>query len=457
MAAEIITLKKFDHNNRRVLGIFFDYDGKLNTYIRKLDKIRWSYSRRCWYIPYREDYEDYIKTHLKDMDIRLVFSENELAKKSDGQQLKDQAENRKIEIKVSHNRKEGIFYLIIPYDKKDEVKKLEGAWWHPGAKVWSVIASKENHKKLKEIFGPESYRINYSHDDNTQRKIGRSPANPLPDLVDKIFDREMILRKRSEKTIETYKCQINHFLHHFKHVEIETIQPEMIRQYIFDKVNREGYSRSFQNQVINAIKRYYEYVFGREFSDFELPRPEKGFHLPKVISREEIQKIFDITRNQKHKTILALLYGCGLRLNELLELKVQDVDFEAKTLFVNKGKGDKQRIIPLGLNLINQLNGYMKSYLPKVYLFYGQGQIQYSPKSVQQIVSRKAFEAGIKRRVTPHTLRHCFATHLLEDGVDLRIIQVLLGHRSSKTTEIYTYVSRKNLLNIRNPLENLKI
>ena len=140
----------------------------------------------------------------------------------------------------------------------------------------------------------------------------------------------------------------------------------------------------------------------------------------------------------------------------MINLKTENIDFNMKVIYVT-GKGDKQRMIPIGSNLVKLIKRYQKSYLPKVYLFNGQNSLKYSSKSIQSIVQNKALEVGIKKNVTPHTLRHCFATHLLEDGVDLRVIQELLGHTSSKTTEIYTYVSRKNLMNLRNPLDNLTI
>ena len=266
----------------------------------------------------------------------------------------------------------------------------------------------------------------------------------------------MVLRNRSQRTIATYKSLINQFLYRFRGSDIEMLPEEKIRQYIFNVLDVNHYSRSYQNQLINALKRYYEFVYGRRFSDFELPRPAKRQRLPNVISREAIQSILDSTRNIKHKTIISILYGCGLRLSEVTDLKLDNIDFNRKVMFVT-GKGDKQRMLPIGNNLVKQIKVYQRSYSPKVYLFNGYESLQYSGKSIQNIVKKKALEVGIKKKVTPHTFRHSFATHLLEDGVDLRIIQELLGHSSSRTTEIYTYVSRKNLMNVMNPLDKLRL
>ena len=271
--------------------------------------------------------------------------------------------------------------------------------------------------------------------------------------MEKKFDEEMVLRNKSPKTLETYKNQVNHFLHHFNEENIKTLSTDKIKKYIFDKVNN-GYSREFQNQVINALKRYYEYVHKRKFEDFELPRPKKGRYLPNVISAEDIQKMLELTKNLKHKTIISIFYGCGLRRNEIVEIKIKDIDFNSKTITVH-GKGDKYRLLPIGDKLMNQIKKYIKSYLPKDYLFNGQNEPQYTGSSIGKMIKEKGKTAGIKKTITPHCLRHSFATHLLEAGVDLRIIQKLLGHSSSKTTEIYTHVSRKSILNIKSPLEKI--
>ena len=438
------------HRDQKVVLIRFDYNLKLIEQVKKIPGSRWSQTKRCWYIPYREDYLSYLAEQLEKIEVLpkepLVQLNSEL-KASDIERKK---------INVIHKKSEGLFYIKIPFYKKDKIKKLEGAWWHPGAKEWSVYANQENRHQLKEIFEQQNFILSFVEDgaDILKKILGKK--EPIQGLVEKKFEDEMILRNKSYRTIAIYKSLINQFLNHFKGSDIKMLPGDKIREYILARLSVDHYSRSYQNQLINALKRYYEYVHNREFEDFDLPRPKKRQRLPNVISREDIQKIFDITSNQKHKTILSILYGCGLRLSEVISLKIEDIEFNMKVLYVT-GKGDKQRMIPIGSNLVKQIKTYQKSYLPKVYLFNGQGSLKYSGKSIQNIVQKKALEVGIKKKITPHSFRHSFATHLLEDGVDLRIIQELLGHSSSKTTEIYTYVSRRNLMNIRNPLDNLRI
>ena len=445
-----IYVKTISYKNEKRIKLIFDYDAGLIREVRKISGCRWSQTMRCWHIPFREDYLTYLAEQLGNIEI--VYKEPPV-------QLRDGIKASTVErkkINVIHNKREGLYYIKIPFYKKDEIKKLEGAWWHPGAKEWSVYANQGNRHQLKEMFEQEKYILFFVEDEADTPKKAISKKKPIPELVEKKFEGEMILRNKSYRTIATYKSLINPFLGHFQGLKIKILPAEKIREYILERLNIDHYSRSYQNQLINALKRYYEYVHDREFEDFDLPRPKKRQRLPNVISREDIQKMLDITRNVKHKTLISILYGCGLRLSEVISLKMEDIDFNMKVMYVT-GKGDKQRMIPIGSNLVKQIKTYQKSYLPKVYLFNGQGALKYSGKSIQSIVQNKALEVGIKKKVTPHTFRHSFATHLLEDGVDLRIIQELLGHTSSKTTEIYTYVSRKNLMNIRNPLDNLRI
>jgi site-specific recombinase XerD len=449
-AMTTIYVKTVIHRNKKRIKLIFDYDVGLIREVRKIPGCRWSQTMSCWHISFREDYLSYLAEQLGNIEI--VYKEPPVQLRGG---LKASDTERK-KINVIHNKREGLYYIKIPFYKKDEIKKLEGAWWHPGAKKWSVYANQENRHQLKEIFEQENYILSFVEDEADTPKKTISKKKPIPELVEKKFEGEMILRNKSYRTIATYKSLINPFLDHFQGSKIKMLPAEKIREYILERLNVDHYSRSYQNQLINALKRYYEYVHDREFEDFDLPRPKKRQRLPNVISREDIQKMLDITRNQKHKTIISILYGCGLRLSEVLSLKIEDIDFNMKVMYVI-GKGDKQRMIPIGSNLVKQIKRYQKSYLPKVHLFNGQNSLKYSGKSIQQIVQNKALEVGIKTKVTPHTLRHSFATHLLEDGVDLRVIQELLGHASSKTTEIYTYVSRKNLMNIRNPLDNLRI
>ena len=205
--------------------------------------------------------------------------------------------------------------------------------------------------------------------------------------------------------------------------------------------------------MVSAIKSFYRHVYNRYFDNGVLPRPKRGYYLPKVLPREYIQRMMDICHNKKHKIIILMLYGFGLRVGELINIKILDLDFNRRQLTVIKGKGRKDRVLPIPSVLISAIQKYIKSYLPGEYLITGQNGENYSASSIQNVVKKLAIRAGIKIRVTPHMLRHCYGTHMLERGTDLRYIQRLMGHKSSKTTEIYTHVSMQKLNELTNPLD----
>ena len=266
---------------------------------------------------------------------------------------------------------------------------------------------------------------------------------------------DLLIQKRySKNTIKTYCNYFKDFCTYFNEEKLEDVTKDKINSYILEMINFKNISISQQNQRINAIKFYYEKVLGREKQYYELHRPHKEHKLPKVLSKNEVKNILNSCNNIKHKCILMLIYSAGLRRSELLNLKVSDIDSERMVINIKGAKGMKDRISLLSDNLLNILRKYYKEYKPKAYLFEGQGGGKYSATSVANILKKAAMKAGIRKNVTPHMLRHNFATHLLEQGTDLRYIHELLGHNSSKTTEIYTHVSKRAIDKIKNPVDD---
>lgn len=260
------------------------------------------------------------------------------------------------------------------------------------------------------------------------------------------------LKKYSANTVKSYVSAFESFINHFPDKDIDAIDEGEIRDYLKTLV-RNSMSDSHINLAINAIKFYYEVVMGMPNRFYSIERPRKSKKLPKVLSKSEIIRIMDATNNIKHRCIIGLLYSSGLRRAELLNLKLTDIDSERMLIRVEDAKGNKDRMTLLSLSLLEGLRVYYKEYKPQHYLFEGTYGAPYSGQSVGKIVHAAARKAGIKGRITPHMLRHSFATHLLENGTDLRQIQVLLGHGSSKTTEIYTHVATSTFNNIKNPLD----
>ena len=214
-------------------------------------------------------------------------------------------------------------------------------------------------------------------------------------------------------------------------------------------------STSYQNQSINSIKFYYERVLGGQRKIYLIERPRREKTLPEVLSEQEVVSVIQQIDNIKHKAIVMLTYSSGLRLSEVVNLRIKDIDSNRMQVFVQQSKGRKDRYTLLSKKILPILRQYFKEYKPKEWLFEGAKGAKYSVSSVQNIVKEAYSRAGIKKKVSTHTLRHSFATHLLENGTSLRYIQNLMGHESSKTTEIYTHITTKGFDQIQNPLDKL--
>jgi len=274
-------------------------------------------------------------------------------------------------------------------------------------------------------------------------------------LIEQIIQK-MRVKRYSANTIKTYASCLQLFFKYFEGADTANLNREDIISYMDDLVQR-GYSKSAQNQYINAIKFYYEKHLGRERTFYFIERPFKDQRVPIVLSKSETQRLFHAVENLKHRTILYTIYGCGLRISELINLKMSDIDREYMCLWIRKGKGNKDRQIPVSLKLLELLERYYKVYKPTVYLINGENGLQYPSESIQKIIKVASQRASIQKHVTPHTLRHSFATHLLENGTDLRCIQSILGHNDIKTTQIYTHVTSAHLNNIKNPFDDMEI
>ncbi len=268
-----------------------------------------------------------------------------------------------------------------------------------------------------------------------------------------VMSAKLTVLRYSTSTHHSYHFMFREFLKQMYPKPLHQITKWDILQYQNHLVKVKKVSRSYQNQSVNAIKFYLEQVLGHDRQFFEIDRPKKIHRLPQVLSLSEVQKILKCTQNLKHKAILTTLYSSGLRVGELISLKIGDIDSASMRIWVREGKGVKDRITVLSPLLLQLLRAYYGDYKPKKYLFEGPNNKPYSASSVRKILARAVKKAGICKEVHTHTLRHSFATHLLENGTNLRYIQMLLGHTNPKTTEIYTHVSTKKLEEIKSPLD----
>ena len=367
-----------------------------------------------------------------------------------------------IKLEYGTHRQQQVVFIHFIYNRElaERIRKFEGVNWSQSQTCWYFKrkdfelgpffeAFKELAyidyaalKKPKVPFEEETIQRDYSH----RRNI----------ILPKVYSDKLIQKRYSESTINTYSAYFKDFIFHFKDRELKDIDAKEINEYLGYLVQKEFISPSEQNQRINAIKFYYEKILEREKYLYTLDRPRKKNNLPSVLSKNEIKQIIINCNNLKHKCILSLIYSAGLRRSELINLKISAINSERGWIEIRGAKGKKDRYTLLSPALLEQLREYYKKYRPMYWLFEGNSaRSQYSATSIGNILREAAHKSGIQRRVTPHMLRHSFATHLLEQGTDLRYIQELLGHESSKTTEIYTHVSKKNIGMIKNPLDEM--
>lgn len=363
-------------------------------------------------------------------------------------------------VKNGEFHKKHLDLLEFPYDfqLKELVKTIPGADWKPSLKAWTIPYSESVISDLLRLFKGKAW-LNYAE----FKKVKMAPEpEPLPPLSPglegeiRLFVDWMRNRRYSESTIKNYSGGLSLFFRFTGNKNPELITKEDLESYHKNYIISRKYSASFQSLVINAVKLYFSKRLKRTLEPSEIERPKQPRLLPHVLSKEEVKTILQAHSNLKHRTMLSLIYACGLRRGELLSLKIGDIDSHRGMLRINQGKGAKDRLVPIGQKILDLVAEYRRYENPKVYLFEGQllGE-KYNERSLQQVLKQALEKAKIKKPVTLHWLRHSYATHLLESGTDLRYIQELLGHKSSKTTEIYTHVSQKSLQKIKSPFDDL--
>ncbi len=263
------------------------------------------------------------------------------------------------------------------------------------------------------------------------------------------------MQRYADRSIKTYTSHLTYFLKVSSKHKPEDITQKQLEDFIIWLVEKKKIGQSYQKAMIAAITKFYKEIFQRQINLKHLYPKRKEHQLPKFLTKEEVKKILDITENIKHKAILTTIYSCGLRLSEVLELKISDIKTRENVLLVRRAKGKKDRVVMLSPLLLELLRTYYKTYKPQNYLFEGQDGERYSERSVQQILKNAINKASIISPASVHTLRHSYATHLLENGTDIRIIKELLGHNNIKTTEIYTHITDVSRAKIKSPLDLL--
>lgn len=347
------------------------------------------------------------------------------------------------------------------------VRQHFNAQWSASQKAWHVAYSEKVFENICELFFKYYVRVykknEYPADYVVPKKVHtHKHEHQLPALSEASqkhitqFESWMIARRYSQNTIDTYVNSLKVFLSYYHNKQAQDISNEDLVEFNTRYIIGNKLSVSYQNQIINAVKLFFRIILLKTMNVDLIYRPKTPKLLPNVLSKEEVKAILNAQSNIKHKAMLSLIYSCGLRCGELLRLKLTDVDSKRGLLIIRQSKGRKDRIAPLSEKIVKMLREYYLAYKPSIYLFEGQfKETMYDERSLQQVLKQAIHKCGIVKPVSLHWLRHSYATHLLENGTDLRYIQELLGHSRSTTTEIYTHVSNRELGKIKSPFDLL--
>lgn len=355
--------------------------------------------------------------------------------------------------------------LKIPFDnlKASQFRAIPGHRWESGMQCWSFPRTREVLDQLLAAYRTD-WRI---LDSDVAEAFGFTksakpdpPRSSNPRLESsrdlELMQRELRIRNYSPRTIKTYGSCVRTFAEYFASKRLRDLSNEEIRAYILHQIEVKKLSAGTISQILNALRFMYEEVYKSPIALGDIERPRKARQLPVVLSLEEVKALLESSRNLKHRVLLMLAYSAGLRVSEIVHLKLEDIDSQRKLIHVHSGKGQKDRYTILSDVVLDGLRDYWKAYKPQSWLFEGRRAGEsYSVRSAQKVFENAAENAGIRKHVSIHTLRHSFATHLLEQGTDIRFIQALLGHSSVKTTEIYTHVSRRQIGTLHSPIDQI--
>jgi site-specific recombinase XerD len=345
----------------------------------------------------------------------------------------------------SQHRDKKVILVHFPYDdhlKTSLKNRFPSAKWSATKKAWYLPDLPVVRTALR-----------MRQKDTIRQKTGN--VHPVNQKAYVSLSQQLLLKGYSQSTVRIYLAEFHHLLQLLDDYAVWDLNPKRLKDYFLYCINVEKMGERKINGKINAIKFYFEQVLHRPRMFFDIPRPKKANTLPKMLSKTEVKKLLRVTSNLKHNMALQLCYGMGLRVSEVVRLKIVDIDSKRMVVHVVGAKGKKDRYVPLPESILPKLREYYLLYKPKIFLFEGQYGGAYAKSSLQQVFRRAMNRAGITKKIGIHGLRHSYATHLLEAGADMRFIQELLGHNSIKTTQMYTKVTPQSLAGIKSPLDTL--
>ena len=366
-----------------------------------------------------------------------------------------------VTLSQKRHRKENQILMDFEFNRLliDAVKQIHGARWSATHKKWYV---RNNPKNLKSIFNVfkglarvNSMALSKKVSQTKQyEKRDRQLSEANKTLLNNYY-KYLKGKRLSESTISTYTFFVADFIEYYNTKSASSLTNRDVELFIEDVFIKRNYAVSTQRQFISAVKHFRIFFPNCKIDNLELTRPKKSKILPTVLSKEEILDLIRHTKNLKHRSIIGLIYSAGLRISELINLELRDINIDRRQILIRSGKGRKDRYVMLSEGFLPLLRNYVVTYKPQKYFVEGSTGKKYSDSSIRKFIYRSCKEANIHKKVTPHTLRHSYATHLLENGVGIRHIQELLGHSKPETTMIYTHVAKKDLLEIRSPLDSI--
>lgn len=446
------------HRGEQRLFIQTPNKREITLKLRSIAPCRWSRTEKAWHF----DAVNTVYQKIKEAFPGMSVLDDRHSEKRSAKQKTERAEiNVDAKEKIfAKQYRPGRYYIVAGYNPLliSIIKTFPYSTFNKSNKWWAVAMDEKQKKTLLDFCTTQAIGLIWENEIDRKKVKPRVPAYTIDNYrncPDAMIEKLETMRY-SLNTIKTYRQLFEEFINYYPSKAIDDITEQEIVAYIRYLVKERGISSSYQNQAINAIKFYYEKVAGGVRKFYQLERPLKEQKLPLVLSVEEIQAMIKVTVNLKHKLLIMMCYSAGLRISELLNLRVTDLDSKRMQIKITAAKGKKDRYSILSEKMLPLLREYYKVYQPKEYLFEGLDGGPYSERSMQAVVKEALEKAGVGKPATVHTLRHSFATHLLENGTDLRYIQTLLGHSSSKTTEVYTHVTSRALSGIKSPLDGLE-
>ena len=474
------TYKLIIHNGQARILLLFDYDAEKIVKLRKSTDAKWSKTHNGWHIADTSAHRIKCKLPLISEEVNTADVPAILPKQRN---IRLQSNSSNLPVITpslfSDGNKELRMELVFAHNQilQQAVKKIKGVQWSSAKASWHIACTKESFALLSsasdgiatidtKLLKAQLHKIKTAKQTrlSTEKESKRTSTILLHNvshynlqLLQTTME-QLQLKAYSPSTQKTYKNELVVFLQTLKDIKADSLQTADIRKYIHNCIHLQKLSENTVHSRLNALKFLYEQVLGHERFFVEIPRPKKQLQLPKVLGEDELRRLFAAPKNLKHKAILFVAYSAGLRVSEVINLRLQDIDRERKQLFIHCSKGKKDRYVRLSPMVLDVLEQYykMSETKPTNYLFEGvESGTPYTTRSAQQIFSDARKKAGILKTLSFHNLRHSFATHLLEKGVDVLFIKEILGHFNIETTQRYLHVKKEFLINIESPLDDL--